>query len=178
LGVIVLAVAAFFAGPSNEFGSDTPTSRAAPPSSSTELDAWLAQSESQFTGIKPGTAKGIVWANDTHQKTPWAVVYLHGFSASRLETAPVADHVAKQLGANLFYTRLSGHGLPGKAMGQVTRRKIGWRTPWKLFGLDTLWVKKCWLSVALQVQHSQHGLAPPKTPIWFKRMCLFLPISD
>ena len=120
LGVIVLAVVAFFAGPSNEFGSDTPTSRAAPPSSSTELDAWLAQSESQFSGIKPGTAKGIVWANDTHQKTPWAVVYLHGFSASRLETAPVADHVAKQLGANLFYTRLSGHGLPGEAMGQVT----------------------------------------------------------
>jgi esterase/lipase len=61
-----------------------------------------------------------VWANTNHQKTPWAVVYVHGFSASRMETAPVADLVAKELGANLFYTRLSGHGLPGSALGQVS----------------------------------------------------------
>jgi esterase/lipase len=32
----------------------------------------------------------------------------------------VADEVAKALGANLFYTRLSGHGLPGEAMGRVS----------------------------------------------------------
>ncbi len=120
LGAILLAVVAFFMGPSNEFGADTPSQRVAPPTQMTELDAWLVHSESQISGIKPGTAKGIVWANDAHQKTPWAIVYLHGFSASRLETAPVADHVAKQLGANLFYTRLSGHGLPGEALGQVT----------------------------------------------------------
>lgn len=37
-----------------------------------------------------------------------------------METAPVADEVAKALGANLFYTRLSGHGLPGDAMGRAT----------------------------------------------------------
>jgi esterase/lipase len=61
-----------------------------------------------------------VWASPDHQKTPWAVVYVHGFSASRMETAPVADLVAKELGANLFYTRLSGHGLPGAALGQVS----------------------------------------------------------
>jgi esterase/lipase len=32
----------------------------------------------------------------------------------------LADQVAKTLGANLFYTRLSGHGLPGQAMGEAT----------------------------------------------------------
>lgn len=32
LGVVVLAVAVFFAGPANDFGSDTPTARAMPPS--------------------------------------------------------------------------------------------------------------------------------------------------
>jgi esterase/lipase len=37
-----------------------------------------------------------------------------------LETAPLADQVAKALGANLFYTRLSGHGLPGQAMGEAS----------------------------------------------------------
>jgi esterase/lipase len=120
LGVVLLAVIAFFAGPTNEFGSDTPTSRIAPTQNLAALDDWIAQSEAKFSDIKPGTAKGIVWANPSHQKTPWAVVYIHGFSASRMETAPVADLVAKKLGANLFYTRLSGHGLPGTALGQVS----------------------------------------------------------
>jgi alpha-beta hydrolase superfamily lysophospholipase len=72
------------------------------------------------SGLKPGTAKGIVWAHADKQATEWAVVYVHGFSASRLETAPVADDLAKALGANVFYTRLTGHGLPGEAMGEAT----------------------------------------------------------
>jgi len=120
VGIILLAVAAFFAGPVNEFGSSSPTVRAEIPANLQEIDDWLVQSEAKFEHLKPGTAKGIVWAHTPHQKTPWSVVYLHGFSASRLETSPVADLVAKQLGANLFYTRLSGHGLPGAALGEVS----------------------------------------------------------
>ena len=120
LGIIVLCVAAFFAGPVNDFGSSTPTTRMESPTDLSALDAWLEQSEASVGEVKPGTAKGIVWANAQKQKTPWSVVYVHGFSASRMETAPVADLVAKQLGANLFYTRLSGHGLPGEALGKVS----------------------------------------------------------
>ena len=52
-----------------------------------------------------------------HQ-TQWAVVYIHGFSASRMETAPLADTIATALGANLFYARLAGHGRGGAAMGE------------------------------------------------------------
>jgi esterase/lipase len=48
------------------------------------------------------------------------VVHLHGFSASRLETAPLAEQVAARLGANLFETRLSGHGQDAQALGQAT----------------------------------------------------------
>ena len=68
LGVVLLAVIAFFAGPTNEFGSDTPSSRSAPTQNLSELDDWLAQSEAKFSDIKPGTAKGIVWANTDRQK--------------------------------------------------------------------------------------------------------------
>ena len=117
--VVVLGIV-FFSGPKNEFGPDTPTAREAAPIQLNELDNWLAQSEAKFEALKPGTAKGIVWAHADKQTTDWAVVYVHGFSASRLETAPVADQVAKALGANLFYTRLTGHGLPGEAMGQAS----------------------------------------------------------
>ena len=121
LAGLVLALAAlFFLGPVNEFGPDTPTARQAPPTALADLDPWLQTSESKFEGLRPGTAKGVVWASADKQQTPWSVVYIHGFSASRLETAPLADQVAKALGANLFYTRLSGHGLPGQAMGEVS----------------------------------------------------------
>ena len=51
-------------------------------------------SEAAFTDLRPGTNKGIVWQGADRQRRPWAVVYLHGFSASRLETAPLAEVVA------------------------------------------------------------------------------------
>jgi len=119
-GLIALLVVVFLLGPVNDFGPDTPTQRATAPTALNELDAWLANSEAALPNLRPGTAKGILWAGNEKKRTPWSVVYIHGFSASRMETAPVADEVAKALGANLFYTRLSGHGLPGDAMGRAT----------------------------------------------------------
>nr|WP_315465086.1 alpha/beta hydrolase [uncultured Rhodoferax sp.] len=117
---LAIAVAAFFAGPRNAFGPDSPVPRAQSPQNVAELDAWLNAQEAKIKDIKPGNAKGIVWAGEAGQRTPWSVVYIHGFSASRLETAPLTEQVAKALGANVFYTRLSGHGLPGAAMGDVS----------------------------------------------------------
>ena len=43
LGLVLLAVIAFFVGPTNEFGSDTPSSRSAPAQNLSELDDWLTQ---------------------------------------------------------------------------------------------------------------------------------------
>jgi len=43
---------------------------------------------------------------------------LHGYSATLEEIRPVPDMVAKALGANLFFTRLSGHGRDGDAMAE------------------------------------------------------------
>jgi len=120
VGLIALLVVVFLLGPVNDFGPDTPTQRAPAPTALNELDGWLANSEASIPDLRPGTAKGIVWAGNEKKRTPWSVVYIHGFSASRMETAPVADEVAKALGANLFYTRLSGHGLPGEAMGRAS----------------------------------------------------------
>ena len=70
-------------------------------------------------GIIPGTEKRVVWA-DAEQATEWSVVALHGFSASRQETAPLAEMVAAKLGANLFETRFSGHGLANNGLVGVT----------------------------------------------------------
>lgn len=87
-----------------------PTPRPKPPREIDQLEQWVHKQEAQFTDIKPDNAKSIGWAHTQPQRTPWSVVYLHGFSASRLETAPVSDEVARALGANVFHTRLCGHG--------------------------------------------------------------------
>jgi esterase/lipase len=120
LAVIMLAAVVFYAGPRNTFGPDAPAPRAAVPQDIAQLEPWLAQSEAAFADIKPNNEKHITWAAAPGQRTAWSVVYLHGFSASRLETAPLTDLVAKALGANVFYTRLSGHGRSDTAMGDAT----------------------------------------------------------
>jgi esterase/lipase len=107
-------------GPRNVFGPEAPAPRVAPPANLLELDGWLAHSEAAYPDIRPGTAKGVVWHGAVGQRTPWAVVYLHGFSSSRLELSPLPDLVARHLGANQFYTRLVGNGRTGAAMGEAT----------------------------------------------------------
>lgn len=67
--------------------------------------------------LRPGDGKEIVRLAD---RTDLALVYIHGFSATKWEIDPVHRRVAKALGANLFLTRLAGHGLPGDALARVT----------------------------------------------------------
>ncbi len=85
-----------------------------------DIDAYLGASESHFADIRPGAAKRVVWADPaTKAKTAFAIVYLHGFSASAEEIRPLPDRVAAALGANLYFTRLAGHGRSGDAMGEA-----------------------------------------------------------
>lgn len=83
-----------------------------------ELDAWLAASEADVGGVRDGCAKQIVWANGV-KKTPISIVYVHGFSATAAEVRPLPDMLAEAIGANLFFTRLAGHGQDGAALGRA-----------------------------------------------------------
>ena len=60
-------------------------------------------------GLIPDTESRVVWA-EGEARTSWSVVNLHGFSATRQETAPLAETVASMLNANLYEARLTGHG--------------------------------------------------------------------
>jgi len=93
-----------------------------------DLDGWLATRErsvAERVGLIPGTEKRITWAAEG-ERTPWSIVAIHGFSATRQETAPLAANVAQALGANLFETRLSGHGQQSAAL--ETARAEDWLT--------------------------------------------------
>ncbi len=85
-----------------------------------DLDHYLAESEAHFSDIIPDTEKTIIWANAAKTKTPLAVIYLHGYSATRQEAAPLCDQIAAHLGANLYYARLTGHGRSGQALAEAT----------------------------------------------------------
>jgi len=86
------------------------------PTSTKDLDNYLKQKEARFNDLTPNTEKTIVWTNDKKQATEYAIVYLHGFSATRQEIEPVPRILAKMLNANIFYTRLSGHGRTGQSL--------------------------------------------------------------
>lgn len=84
------------------------------------LDDFLFESEAGVPGIRIDCTKKIVWYNGSRKQRDLAIVYLHGFSASRMETWPLCDRLAQSIGANLFYTRLTGHGQDGEAMATAT----------------------------------------------------------
>jgi alpha-beta hydrolase superfamily lysophospholipase len=89
----------------------------------TDLDQYLRDREARFAKVKPDLASGIVWLDPVKKdKTPLSVIYLHGFSASRGETAPLMDNVAHDIGANLYYPRLNCHGMDdgGESCADVT----------------------------------------------------------
>lgn len=90
-----------------------------PASLGEDLDAYLEAREARFGDITPGVEKRINWYDEAGRKTPIALVYLHGYSATSEEIRPVPDRVAEALHANIFYTRLTGHGRPGEALAQA-----------------------------------------------------------
>ena len=79
--------------------------------STADLDEYLYKSESKIENIKPENASRVVWLDSTKEKTEYAIVYLHGFSASGMEGEPVHSAIAKRYGANLYLPRLAGHGI-------------------------------------------------------------------
>lgn len=81
------------------------------PSDPTALNHFVQENESHHK-IKPDNEARIVWFNDsTKEKTEYAIVYLHGFSASQKEGDPVHRNIARKFGANLYLSRLAEHGI-------------------------------------------------------------------
>lgn len=75
------------------------------------LDDYVRQLESKHK-IKPGNEAEIVWADSSlKQQSEYAVVYLHGYTASKEEGNPVHYHLAKSIHANLYLARLADHGI-------------------------------------------------------------------
>jgi esterase/lipase len=110
VGILFFIVVLYLVGPKPStplFNLSLPTL----PSESVALETYIEEQEAKHK-LKPDNEARIVWVNDsTKQKTEYAVVYLHGFSASQEEGDPVHERFAKQFGCNLYLSRLADHGV-------------------------------------------------------------------
>jgi len=106
----VLLVVAYVCGPAPQKPVYTITIPEVPNAPSA-LESYVHQRESAHK-LKPDNEARIVWFNDSiKNKTDYAIVYLHGFSASQFEGAPTHTVIAKTFGCNLYLSRLSEHGI-------------------------------------------------------------------
>ena len=84
------------------------------------LDQLIESRENEIQNIRLDVEKKIIWAKKNNQKTKTSLVFIHGFSATRFELNPVIETLGKELQANIFFTRLKGHGQDGRALGEAT----------------------------------------------------------
>ena len=112
IGVIVLAlIFVYWMGPKPshpKFSKELPVV----PENAARLEEYIRHNESLHK-LKPDNEARIIWNNDSlKEKTDYAVVYLHGFSASSPKEAdPVHINFAKKFGCNLYLSRLAEHGI-------------------------------------------------------------------
>jgi pimeloyl-ACP methyl ester carboxylesterase len=77
--------------------------------------------------VRQGNEAKIIWANDSvHAPTEFVLLYLHGFSASRMEGFPVNEDFPKRYGCNAYLARLAAHGL-------LTENPLIDMTPYRLY---------------------------------------------
>ena len=111
IGIILLVlIGVYFIGPKP---STPQLSNVLPsvPSESILMEKYIHDKESLHK-LKPDNEARILWLNDSlKQKTEYAVVYLHGFSASQEEGDPVHYSFAQKFGCNLYLSRLADHGI-------------------------------------------------------------------
>ena len=108
--IIILLIGVLFLGPVEKF--DSPVLLETDIDITlTELDQFISAKESKIIDLKPDNQARVIWANpEKKQKTEYAVVYLHGFSASHKEGDPIHHEFAKRYGFNLYLARLEDHG--------------------------------------------------------------------
>ncbi len=75
------------------------------------LQNGINERERLNTKIKANNESQIIWYDSIPNKTEYAILYLHGWSASREEGAPLHRELGQRYGANVYLPRLKGHGV-------------------------------------------------------------------
>jgi len=110
LSVILVLFVVYLAGPkfpSPKLTRDLPSIQL----QTSEVESFVRNKESKLK-IKPDNESLIRWANDSlKNKTPYCLLYLHGFAACWYEGNPVNIDFAKRYGMNMYAPLLAAHGI-------------------------------------------------------------------
>jgi esterase/lipase len=75
-----------------------------------DIDDFLEKQESELGDILPDAEKKILWAGKKGERTSFALVNLHGFSACRQEIHPLPEKLSEKFHMNLYMNRMTAHG--------------------------------------------------------------------
>ncbi|MEQ8472394.1 MAG: alpha/beta hydrolase [Marinoscillum sp.] len=107
--VLIILLIVYLVGPKVQFLEIEPPGIDPWNISLDSLDKYVKIKDLEILKLKPNNESRIIWA-DSLRKTRYSVVYLHGFSASPMESNPVPFEFAKAFGFNLYLPLLPGHG--------------------------------------------------------------------
>lgn len=117
IGIVVLLIVAlaigYLSGPRKEFEPLISPVVNEMNISLDSLDLYVHTKEAGLDKLKPDNESRIIWA-DSIRQTRYSLVYLHGFSASPMESNPIHVDFARRYGMNMYLPLLSGHGLDDK----------------------------------------------------------------
>ncbi|MDP4150545.1 MAG: alpha/beta hydrolase [Bacteroidota bacterium] len=105
----VILIVVYWVGPapaSPRYNKEMPAVPAGP----AQLEAYIGNQEAQHK-LKQDNEARIVWEDTMKRPTDYSIVYLHGFSASQGEGAPLHTDIAREFGCNLYLSRLAEHGI-------------------------------------------------------------------
>ena len=90
-----------------------------PPGCTTPLAAeeYIRAREEAAGNLQPEAESRVLWAGERGATTDLVIIFLHGWSSSVMEIAPVDERIAQEMGANLLRFRLTGHGLQPTSRG-------------------------------------------------------------
>ena len=106
--LVSIAPLAFFFGPKPEptyYSETLPTSKV----DLRSLEDSLAAAETDAGAMDCAMAE-VIWA-DSIRRSPFVLLYLHGFSATQHEGDPLRYELAREFQMNAYFPRMAGHGL-------------------------------------------------------------------
>lgn len=124
--IIVVLLITYFAGPKvpdptyNEQLPDLPDNLQA-------LEDYVQKQEARLP-VRENNEARILWNDGTVEKTEFSIVYLHGFGASYRDGYPVNVQIADTLEANIYLSRMAGHGLKPSAALQDFSADAAWQS--------------------------------------------------
>lgn len=111
IAVVVILVIVYFLGPTVPAVQFSPVLPSVTKDLSV-LEEEINKSEKETKNLKRDNQARIVWADSAKkQKTPYSIVYIHGFGASWAEGEPIHRNLAKRYGANLYLARMHDAGI-------------------------------------------------------------------